>query len=315
MIRMEIWRNFVLGWLALFLSAPIAFGWGRDAHRIVNQVAVQTLPADVPAFLRGRSAIEQMGYLGPEPDRWRSSGTLSRSQAPDHFIDLELLDPIEPYALPVDRYVFIRDVYRTQGDHPNFTSTFAPEKIGFLPWRVNEEFERLRVDMREYRAQLAEHRETAEVEQAILYDAGILGHFVADGSQPLHTTVNYNGWVEASNPERFTRLPGIHSEFESHFVHDNFAASDILPLVPAKPRILNSPFQSFMEYLRASHNQVRTVYRLAKAHGFEGRGSPESRRFTADRIAAGAAMLRDMIYTAWQQSAEVAPTPSVEAMK
>jgi len=301
---MNIWRNVVLGSLALFLSAQMAFGWGRDAHRIINQVAIQALPADVPAFLRSRSAIEQMEYLGPEPDRWRSSNTLNQSQAPEHFIDLELADQVEPGGLPSDRYTFILDVYRARTHHPNFPAGLAPRKIGFLPWRVNEEFERLRVDMREYRTRLAEHRESAEVAQAILYDAGILGHFVADGSQPLHTTVNYNGWVEAKNPYGFTRLPGIHSEFESQFVHDNFEAMDILPLVAAKPRALHSPFQDFVEYLLASHNQVQTVYRLAKEHGFGGPGTPESRRFTADRIAAGAAMLRDMIYTAWLESAK-----------
>ena len=59
---------------------------------------------------------------------------------------------------------------------------------------------------------------------------------------------------------------------------------------------------------RLSAAQLRTyvekVYQLEKAGGFVGAGSPESRDFTAERLAAGASMLRDMIYTAWVESAK-----------
>jgi hypothetical protein len=51
------------------------------------------------------------------------------------------------------------------------------------------------------------------------------------------------------------------------------------------------------------------VYQLEKAGGFAGAGSAESREFTADRLAAGASMLRDMIYTAWVDSAQPVVDP------
>jgi len=51
------------------------------------------------------------------------------------------------------------------------------------------------------------------------------------------------------------------------------------------------------------------VYQLEKAGGFVGAGSAESRDFTAERLAAGASMLRDMIYTAWIESAKPVPDP------
>ncbi|MGB6687535.1 MAG: hypothetical protein WBE76_06810 [Terracidiphilus sp.] len=38
-------------------------------------------------------------------------------------------------------------------------------------------------------------------------------------------------------------------------------------------------------------------------------GSPYSREFSAARLAAGANMLRDMIYTAWLESAKLVPDP------
>jgi dihydroorotate dehydrogenase len=62
-------------------------------------------------------------------------------------------------------------------------------------------------------------------------------------------------------------------------------------------------------YLRHSQSYVERVYQLEKAGGFAGAGSVESRAFTAERLAAGASMLRDMIYTAWLKSAEPVRDP------
>jgi len=36
----------------------------------------------------------------------------------------------------------------------------------------------------------------AFIEHKIVFYAGWLGHYVGDGSQPLHTTIHYNGWVD-----------------------------------------------------------------------------------------------------------------------
>jgi len=58
---------------------------------MVNKLAAKNLPADVPAFLRTAAAVNEMEYLGPEPDRWRSPSEpeLVAVQAPEHFIDTE----------------------------------------------------------------------------------------------------------------------------------------------------------------------------------------------------------------------------------
>lgn len=54
---------------------------------------------------------------------------------------------------------------------------------------------------------------------------------------------------------------------------------------------------------------MEKVYQLEKSGGFVGAGSPESREFAAARLAAGASMLRDMILTAWVESAKPVPDP------
>jgi hypothetical protein len=79
----------------------------------------------------------------------------------------------------------------------------------------------------------------------------------------------------------------------------------VLPLVPKMPSVLSgTPFAAFLAYLRTTHLQVGEVYRLDAQGGFRGAGSAESRTFTAERLAAGATMLRDMVVTAWVRSAQ-----------
>ena len=296
--------------LAMFLSVavPRSFAWGRDGHKIINRVAMETLPPSMPAFLRTPQALDEIEYLGPEPDRWRSSAEpeLSSTGAPEHFIDLELAYLAVPDGLPAARYDFVDDLNAADRRHPDLADQLTPQKVGLLPWQANEDFERLTVDMGNYRQLQRARADTYGAEQAILYDIGCLGHYVGDGSQPLHTTINYNGWVEAENPEQFSRQRGIHSRFETEFVHDNLHARDVAPLIP-KARVVKATFQDFLLYLRTSHAHVAQVYRFDKRGAFDGRGTAASRSFTAERLAAGATMLRDMVYTAWLDSARTKP--------
>ena len=105
--------------LMLFQPQPAA-AWGDAGHIYVNRVAAQKLPASMPLFLR--RVIDEVAYLGPEPDRWRSPSefALKNAQEPDHFIDLERLSWLDP--LPHGRYEFYRKLYEKRAattDHPD----------------------------------------------------------------------------------------------------------------------------------------------------------------------------------------------------
>jgi hypothetical protein len=273
---------------------------------MVNRLAAEKLPTEVPEFLRTKAAIEEIEYLGPEPDRWRSPNEpeLNAAQAPEHFIDLELADMVGP--LPRRRYDFIAALYAAGLTHPSQASQLRPERVGLQPWVTTEVYQRLQAALREYREQSARHEDTKPAEAAAIFYAGWLGHYVGDGSMPLHTTIDYNGWVDKTNPNEYVTSPGIHSQFESAFVRDNIKAADVEPLM-SPVKTLSDPFEDYIAYLRASHGQVERVYQLEKVQGFVGAGTPESRRFTAEQLAAGASELRDMIVTAWRQSAKPVP--------
>jgi len=291
----------VLGMVWLIAQPTTADAWGNGGHRLVNKLAAATLPASVPAFLRSDAAVNEIEYLGPEPDRWRSPAEpeLSKAQAPEHFIDLEPADALGP--LPRNRMDFEAKVFAA-GDRP--------EKIGLQPWETNEVWQRLRAALREYRALQAAGKDTRGVEAMALFYAGWLGHYVGDGSQPLHTTIQYNGWV-GPNPNGYTTGHQIHWQFEGPFVDANLHEADVRPKMTELRVIDGDLFDAYVAYLRQSKTYVERVYQLEKAGGFQGAGTAESREFTAERLAAGASMLRDMIYTAWLESAKPVPDPYV----
>ena len=283
-----------------------SLGWGSAGHRMIDRLAAKYLPQDMPAFMRTACTQETMDYLGPEPDRWRNKAEseLEAAQAPDHFIDLELADMVGP--LPKRRYDFIRELARVQAEHPELGLT--PEKVGMQPWQVEEVYQRLKVGFREYRRLVAANEDTKPAELAIVFYAAWLGHYVGDGSQPLHTTIQYNGW-KGPNPNGYTTQHSIHWEFEGTFVAANVKPADVEPLVAAAPvQTLDDEWADYMVYLRHSNSLVEKTYQLEKAGGFAGAGTPEGKEFAEKRLAAGAIELRDMIYTAWLRSADPVDT-------
>ena len=275
--------------------------WGKDGHRMINRLAGEALPSDVPKFLRSHDAVTALEYYGPEPDRWKSAGEpeLNAAQSPEHFLDLEYADLVG--ELPRRRYDYIRALAYAQKSHVDLALT--PEKVGLLPYQATEVWERLKSAMRDYRALKEQHADTKPVECEIVFLAGWLGHYVADGAQPLHTSIQYNGWTGA-NPNGYTTEHKIHAQFESTFVSVNVKAAEVKPLIAAKPVVLGDVFTDFVAYLRHSNSLMEKTYQLEKAGGFTGAGTPEGKAFAEERLAAGATELRDMIYTAWVKSAD-----------
>jgi hypothetical protein len=269
---------------------------------MINRLAVTYLPKDVPAFLRSGNALDTMEYLGPEPDRWRNHAEpeLAETQGPDHFIDFEDADLLG--TLPKRRYDFLRALAQAQPAHPNLQLT--PEKVGLLPYQTEEVWQRLKVGMREYRHRLAAGDDTGPAETAILFYAAWLGHYVADGSQPLHATTQYNGWT-GPNPNGYTTEHKIHSLFESIYINNNLKPADVAPLVAAtQPKLLSDEWTGYLDYLHHTATLVEKTYQIEKAGGLTDAGSPEAKAFTEERLAAGAIELRDMIYTAWVRSGD-----------
>ncbi len=289
---------------ALFLIPTLALSWGDDGHKLINHAALSAIPADMPAFFKAGDA--QITYEGPEPDRWRSEleKPLNDAQAPDHFIDMEYVDWMK--QLPPDRYKYIEEIYAYRSAHPE-EKIPTPEKVGFQPYITIEVFDRLKVAFREYRHAKAKGLPTAPAEANALFYAGWLGHYVGDGANPMHTSIQYNGWV-GDNPKGYTTSHDIHYKFESGYVRANLKGLEGIESMLSAPKHLDDPFGDYIAYLKESRSQVEKAYAIDKECGYEGKGTADARAFERQRLAAGAQMLANMWYTAWIDS-EKEPEP------
>jgi hypothetical protein len=292
---------------ALALLPPIfvqqSFAWGHDAHSMINRLAGANLPDDVPAFLRSPAALDALAYYGPQPDHWRSEDkALYNTLVPEHDIDLEWADLAGP--LPRTRYEYVQALAAAQAKHPELK--LGPQNVGLLPYSTTEMYTMLKSAMRDYRTAVAEKQDTKPAEAEIIFLAGFLGHYVGDGSQPLHATISYNGWV-GPNPNGYSTDHTIHARFEGDYVHNNITVADVAPLITAKPVVINDVFAEFLKFVRHSNSLVEKVYQLDKTGAFTGAGTPEGKAFADQCIANGAIELRDMIYTAWVRSADPIP--------
>lgn len=279
--------------------------WGEAGHVMAARAAAEALPAEMPAFFR--DAADQLAWLDPEPDRWRSRELQAMDQAfaYDHYIDLENV-PDGALDAP-DRWRFVEALYDAGLERPE-------RDVGFLPYRIEEVYQRLLTGFRMWRTASGPEREW--IEARIVNDAGVLGHYVTDGSQPHHTTIHFNGWnagsTQAPNPEGFTTERDFHGRFESGFVSAHIRYGDVRSRVADGAETLGTPDAvrtAIRAYLVESHSQVVPLYRLEQQQRFDPDGAaPRGHRdFTADRLAAGGRMLRDLWWSAWVDSARPVP--------
>lgn len=272
--------------------------WGYVGHEMAARVAAATLPGEMPAFFR--DAGPQLVYLNPEPDRWRVRARREMDQAfqYDHYIDLENV-PDGALDAP-DRFSYLRLLYEAGLERPE-------RDAGFLPYRIMELYQRTVNGWRMWSAETdPERREW--IEERIVNDAGILGHYVTDASQPHHTTIHFNGWDrDTPNPEGYTRDNGFHARFERYFVEAHLTDADLAHHMPAgEPASVSGGVrEAVRRHILESHAEVETLYRLDRDVGFdpETPADPAAREFAAERLAAGARMLASLWWSAWVESA------------
>lgn len=295
---------------ALALAPGSALAWGSTGHRIIGMTAMESLPDEVPAFLRTPTAASDVGELSREPDRSKGAGKVhDLDRDPGHFLDLEddgrILGGPKLTELPA-----------TRADYETALRAAGADswKAGYLPYSIIGGWQQLAKDLGYWRAlNAAEARATEPGRRAwyaedrrrrealILANLGALSHYVGDGSQPLHVSVHYNGWGDFPNPKGFTKAR-IHGPFEGEFIHDFVKPDAVVGAM--------EPFHSCgcaieartAGYLAVTGAQVESLYALEKAGGFAP-NDPRGVAFATVRLAAGATELRDLVVEAWRAAA------------
>ena len=284
--------------------------WGATGHRLIGVAAMATLPAETPEFLRAPGAAAAVGELAREPDRWKGAGKVHDSERDGaHFLDLgddgRILGGPVLGALPP-----IREDY----DAALRAAGVDSWKAGWLPYAIVDGWQQLAKDFADWRVDAwaatavedVGHRawfagDLAERQALILRDIGALGHYVGDGSQPLHVSIHYNGWGAGPNPEQFTQSR-IHAMFEGAFVHDNIRQADVTTAVGPFTDCHCAIAVRATTYLATTNKEVVLLYRLQKDGAFA-TGDARGKAFATARLAAGATELRDLIVLAWRASA------------
>ncbi len=303
--------------IALLTLAAPAFAWGAHGHRTITYLALDALPDDAPAWLTSDPVWSAAAYQANEPDRWRGvpSLYLAHENAPDHYIDFDLLPNfgLSAKTLPKPRAEYLRAMVISKEKHPEMAPLYNPEKDaarnkewpGFLPYSIVEHYGKLQSSFNTIRMleSLSDPARAHQLEAAranAAFHMGQLSHFVGDGAQPLHTTKHHHGWI-GDNPHNYTTDYRFHAYIDTDVVDLHALTFDELrdrieplPIVNAQ-----DPWDDVLAYLHESFELVEPLYKLEKSMEINGRAGEE---FIAQRLARASEMLGALYWAAWTSS-------------
>ncbi len=326
----------------IFFTAVALFGsivfnaaaWDYDGHHAVNELALASLPTNFPAFVLAPATRDRIAFLAGEADRWRNetstkNGTglaLGHASGPDHYIDLDdiKLYDLTPATLPPLRYDFAADIVKSRTAHPERFPAIDPAKdsdhtrelSGFLPWAITENYQKLQSGFATLAALEKFGGTPTEIENAkqdIIYVMGVMGHFVGDASQPLHTTMYHHGWTTNNNPNHYTTSFGFHSWIDGGFFKKT-GGIDVKKLsahIQPAGKIAaaddpNGIFHTSVDFIVAANQLVEPLYRMdrdGKLSNKENRGA-EGRAFLEGQLVKSGQLLGNLWFTAWQTAPE-----------
>jgi len=274
-------------YLTLFgtlIFSSIALAWGAKGHQIVAHVGADLATQGQPFW---QSNLEPIRILSTVPDRvWKAVNTKSE-ESPTHFFEI--------------------DTYYSESDFdqiPNFPSSYieAIQKYtesrvienGTAPWRIRQLY---RLALQALRA--------GDMKKGLQY-VGTMSHYVADLSQPLHVSENYDG--------QLTGNKGIHKYFETDVIVDEVKVR--ADVKKRTQKLLQSrSFQKQFEtqlmgaILREVQRSISFEDEILKTDDQLGRsqkGAAAQLHLAKDRMAEGAAVFSIILSRLWIDSGLVA---------
>jgi hypothetical protein len=311
-------KRFFSAVVTLIAQMGIAHAWDYEGHRIVNQLALHSLPTNFPSFVQTSEARERIAFLSGEADRWRNTAdvTLRHCNNPDHFLDVDLLPDhgLSAESLTRFRYDFAVQLAQARAANPDAVPRVDRVRdpdhtkalIGFLPWTITEYHSKLRSAfsyLRTFEEAGGTSEEITNAQQNVIYVMGVMGHFVGDGAQPLHTTKHYNGWI-GENPKGYTTNRTFHQWIDGGYIsRAKIAAEELMPKVRPASALQGSEtnvFRITVAWLVEQHKLVESLYELDMKGKLSGRRiSSEGRDFIAGQLLSGGQMLGNLWYSAW----------------
>jgi hypothetical protein len=194
--------------------------WGRNAHKLVVNQAIDTLPQDIRGFFESNRVLLLQHVIDPL-DAVAKTPAEKRN---DHlYLDKYGRFPFD--ALPRS-YKAALDKYGKSKLQAN----------GLLPWQIGV-----------YSQKLTEDMKMGRWDEAKL-DAAILANYVADTHDPFNTTENFDG--------KLTAQAGVNERFGTTLI-DRY--SSFFPMRPNDAAFINDPTDHAFEVCLTSHSWVETI--------------------------------------------------------
>ena len=257
--------------LILLMSSLIIYGWGDKGHKTITAFAMKYLPAEMKFSMEFKKAITDHSV---DPDNRKRD---DKSEGPKHFID-------------IDYYKEFMDgiVIKSRDTLNQLYSEEVVTKQGILPWATEETFYKLVNAFKE------------KNKDNILLYASDLAHYVGDGHQPLHATVNYNG--------QLTSQKGIHARYEIMMV-DNYLNVIENSFEEHKPFYVKNVQDYIFDYIVESNDYVEMILSADKYASDKTSGKFDKEYYrllwfktkyvTINEINSAALCLSSLIYSAW----------------
>ncbi len=245
--------------------------WGNEGHMLIARKAVDFLPEEMAYFKQWASYIE---IHSVDPDNRKSS---DKSEGHKHYIDIDFYKEFNRGEM----------IYNLEELKKAYNDSIVNE-MGVLPWATAETYKNLVLAFKEKNR-----------DKFLIY-ASDLAHYVADGHQPMHSVINYDG--------QMTSQKGLHSRYEIHMVNKYLEELD-KSFYSQEPYYVSDPL-SFVFYYITNSNLLSCIVFDADNLAFSETGLRETddyyrilwfrtRYITVLQVNSAANDLASMIYSAW----------------
>jgi hypothetical protein len=204
--------------LALLPGQTLA--WGGNAHKLVANKAIDTLPADLRSFFEANRAFLVLHVADP-----LDAEAKTPAEKHNHFLYLDKYGRFPFQALPRSYKAAVAKYGKSK-----------LESTGLLPWQIGV-----------YSQKLTEAMKLGRWEEAKL-DAAILADYVAEAHDPFNTTENFDGHL--------TLQTGINERFGTTLI-DRF--SSFFPMRPNDASFISDPTDHAFESCLSAHSWLETI--------------------------------------------------------
>ncbi|MFA6468201.1 MAG: T9SS type A sorting domain-containing protein [Bacteroidota bacterium] len=262
--------------MRLFLTFLFCFqllsAWGGTTHKYINKNAVTHLPVSMQKF------IDQKNFLETHASDADNRKGADPTEGPKHYLDIDYYPNFQNMTRSLDSLIAKYGVQKAVKDN------------GILPWATVWAVDSLTAQLK--RGDWVKAYQTA----------ADIGHYVADGHQPLHVAMNYNGQLSGNY--------GIHSRYESTMMGKYLSS---IAISKDSVQYIADPLEFVFSYLLESNALVDSVIAAdriaAPPTGYSGGGTlpanyysvlwDQTDEFTKKKLHSATIDLASLWYTAW----------------